>query len=110
MGAFGASEEDFETCAPYAGPEKPLGNDGPWLQAIIVGKTWDLKSVPGNKHFKCLRTRSGHECTHVLMRIWPNRLEENLKLCYYNFPPPCGMDPDATESWARSMRRAFVTG
>ena len=101
-GAWVAKEDDFETCDPYAGPERLLGDHGPWIQAFFVGQTWDLRN-PGHPKYRCIRTRDGHVCTHFLLRIWPNDEEENKKLDTYHYRPLGGLDEEQTETFKKNL-------
>ena len=101
-GAWVAKEDDFETCDPYAGPERLLGDHGPWIQAFFIGQTWDLKT-PNHKTYRCIRTKNGHLCTHFLIRIWPNDEEENKKLETYHYRPLGGLDDEQTETFKMNL-------
>ena len=99
-GAWVAQEGDFETCDLYAGPEQ-LG--GEWVQIFLVGRTWDLKTAKGHKTYKCIRSKEGHVCTHVLLRIWPNRKEENQNQSSYHYRPPGGLNDLDTEAFKKRV-------
>ena len=108
-GAWVAREGDFETCDRYAGPERLLGDHGPWIQAFFVGKTWDLRN-PGHPNYRCIRTQDGHVCTHFLIRIWPNDENDNKKLNTYHYRPLGGLDEDQTETFKKKLVANFRMG
>ena len=102
-GAWVAKEDDFETCDPYAGPERLLGDHGPWIQAFFVGQTWDLRSPRNHPRYRCITTRNGHMCTHFLLHIWPNNEEENKKLDAYHYRPLGGLNEEQTEAFRQNL-------
>jgi hypothetical protein len=77
------------------------------MQAFLIGQTWVLKTPKHHKTYRCIQTREGHVCTHVLMRIWPNDEQQNLKLSRYHFQPPGGLGEDATELFKNGMITHF---
>ncbi|CAK0852268.1 unnamed protein product [Prorocentrum cordatum] len=111
-GAWVAKESDFATCDAYAGPEIAMvDDDGPlWVQAFVIGKTWDLKTPAGHKTYRCIRTEEGHVCTHALLRIWPDSSNGNLgaRLREYHYRPPGGLPDMDTEQFAQDMRSSLV--
>ncbi|CAK0879908.1 unnamed protein product [Prorocentrum cordatum] len=111
-GAWVAKEGDFATCDAYAGPEVAMvDDDGPlWVQAFVVGRTWDLKTPARHKTYRCIRTQEGHVCTHALLRVWPDGSSENLgdRLGAYHYRPPGGLPDTDTEQFAGSMRSSLV--
>jgi len=64
VGAWVAEESDFNTCYDYAGPEQICGV---FVQAFLVGKTFDLKVPKGKTTYRCMRSKESHVCTHVLI-------------------------------------------
>ena len=112
VGAWVAKEGDFVTCDAYAGPEVAMVDDDGalWVQAFVIGKTWDLKTPAGHKTYRCIRTEEGHVCTHALLRLWPDSSDENLgtRLRKYHFRPPGGLPDVDTEQFAERMRSSLA--
>ena len=103
VGAWVTEENDFKSCEPYAGPEKPFGAEGDWAQAFLIGTTWDLMKAGKPRSYRCIRAMEGHVCTHVLIRVWPNDERGDLSLNTYHYRPPFGMEESATEVFKRQM-------
>jgi hypothetical protein len=57
IGAWVAKAGDFATAEAYAGPERICGE---WIQVLMVGTTWDLKSPHRHKKFRIIRSSDGH--------------------------------------------------
>ena len=108
-GAWVGQADDYETCDYYAGPERPVGANGAWIQAFLIGQTWDLKN-PRHKTYRCIRTREGHCCTHALFRIWPNDENENKALRHYHFRPPGGLPEFATDTFKEEFYKHIQSG
>ena len=108
-GAWVGGADDYETCDYYAGPERPVGANGAWIQAFLIGQTWDLKN-PQHKTYRCIRTREGHCCTHALFRIWPNDENENKALRHYHFRPPGGLSEFATDTFKEEFYKHIQSG
>ena len=125
QGAWCAKQDDFDTCHGYAGPELAIiTSTGPlWVQAFVVGLTWDLKSRSGGKSYRCIRTKDGHICTHVVFRAWNTHSEPGTPIGHsepgtpkelqrrftdFRLRPPLGLSDSATQKFQQGFVQSLV--
>jgi hypothetical protein len=122
-GAWVAKKDDFQTCDQYAAPELALCDaKGPLLvQTFVLGRTLDLRTPVGDKWYRCITSPEGHECTHVVVRVWnasEGRRHDPVQmtkatfqdsLSGYHFRPPGGLNDEQWHSFATSFKESLAS-
>ena len=122
QGAWVAQQNGFDTCSWYAGPELAWRDEvgSILVQAFVVGRTIDLRTPKGDKWYRVITTPEGHECTHVVLRVWNDsegRRHDHVQmtakgfqksLSGYHFRPPGGLSDTASFSFAESFASSLA--
>ena len=105
--------DSIVACDLYAGPEIVMldARKGPvWVQCLVYGISWDLTTPPDNhRTYRCIGTREGHILTHLLLRVWPNNLEQNHRIASYRYRPPGGLASSDYDRFTKQVQDSLST-